>query len=532
MPSQHDPSQGHNGKQLPPPSFTPTSGRPGRPERTPAIEIGSPNTGPQPTRVAANEPPTITDSQKIVKIRRSSDLPPTVTPRSGSANKPPVRTSSYAGGSSNRTTPQQSRNENPRVGAANDQLDATRIAPAVRHEESVPSFTPRHNRTMPEPNVQGQQSSRRISGQPQQSRSITPVKSSVGSNSEHHSPNQRTPLSTIPQSVGRGTAGRSVLPGQGSGSTKRRSKKRIVGAVVAVMVALMVAWPVGLLFWANGKLNHIPALSNAPSASGTTYLIAGSDSRGEDPSNDIKGARADTIMLLHVPESGPKALISLPRDIYVPIPGHDPNKINASFSFGGAPLLVETVEELTSMKVDHYVELGFSGVEDVVDAVGGVELCLDYKVNDKESKLKWKEPGCKVVDGETALAFARMRKADPLGDIGRAERQRQVVSAVAAELQSPTELLKPQTQIDLINAGTSALAVSDGTGFVDLAKMALAFRSASSEGGITGTPPITSLNYRPGGVGSAVRLDEEATKQFFIDIAAGSLEPGEYNNLR
>lgn len=313
--------------------------------------------------------------------------------------------------------------------------------------------------------------------------------------------------------------------------SSKSSKKRIFKIVALSLVALLIAWPVGLVIWANGKLNTIEALSGAPDTDGTTYLIAGSDSRSADSGSDIKGARADTIMLLHVPKDGPTALISLPRDIYVPIPGHDSNKINASFSLGGAPLLVETVEELTNLTVDHYVELGFDGVKDVVDAVGGVELCLDYSVKDKESGLNWKA-GCHEADGKTALAFARMRKADPLGDIGRAERQRQVVSAVAKELKNPAELIKPTTQVKLIDAGTGALVVSEGSGFIDLGKMALAFLKANSEDGVTGTPPLLSLDYRPGGVGSAVQLDEEATVKFFEDIAQGNLPPGEHNSLK
>lgn len=156
-------------------------------------------------------------------------------------------------------------------------------------------------------------------------------------------------------------------------------------------------------------------------------------------------------MLLHAPEDGPTALISLPRDIYVAIPGHDSSKINAAYSWGGAPLLVDTVEELTGLTVDHYVEVGFSGVQGIVDAVGGVELCYDRDVQDKESRLDW-TAGCHMADGDQALAFARMRKADPLGDIGRAERQRQVVSAVATSLQDPAKLINPATQTKLINA--------------------------------------------------------------------------------
>ena len=332
---------------------------------------------------------------------------------------------------------------------------------------------------------------------------------------------------------GPGSGGGPSIGPQAPRPVAKPKRRRRTGLIVTlVLILALVAWPVGLGLWANGKINHIEALSGAPNTPGTTYLIAGSDSRENGPiKENVKGERADTIMLLHVPESGPSALISLPRDIYVPIPGNNSNKINAAFSFGGAPLLVKTVEGLTGMTVDHYVEIGFGGVTGLVDAVGGVELCLDYDVNDKPSKLNWKA-GCHQADGDTALAFARMRKQDPLGDIGRAMRQRQVVSAVAAKLKDPKLLLNPKSQVALIKAGTGSLRVSEDTSALDLGRLALAFRSASSKSGITGTPPIVSLNYRPGGVGSAVQLDDAGTVQFFKDIAAGNLKPGEYNGLK
>lgn len=328
------------------------------------------------------------------------------------------------------------------------------------------------------------------------------------------------------------TPGNSSSIGANGAPRRPRNKKRIAAFIAGGLVLAMIAWPVGLIIWANGKLNRVEALSGASNTTGETYLLAGSDSReGTDIGGEAPGARTDTIMLLHVPDSGPTALISLPRDIYVAIPGEQSSKINAAYSWGGAPLLVETVEELSGLTVDHYVEVGFAGVQGLVDAVGGVELCLDYDVKDKESRLDWKA-GCHPADGDTALAFARMRKADPLGDIGRAQRQRQVVGAVSESLQSPGTLLNPMTQTSLINAGTGAIVVDESSGIVDLGKLALAFRDANSDKGITGTPPIESLDYRPGGVGSAVKLDDSGTNQFFKDITDGSLEPGEYNGLK
>ena len=313
---------------------------------------------------------------------------------------------------------------------------------------------------------------------------------------------------------------------------RRKRRRRVIVSVVACLVlACLVAWPVGLIFWANGKLQHVDALSDHAATSGTTYLIAGSDSRAEtDPDSTITGARTDTIMVLHVPEQGTTSLISIPRDSYVKIPGHGSNKINAAYSYGGAPLLVETVEKLTGMKVDHYVEVGFGGVKEIVDAVGGVRLCLDYDVDDKKSHLKWKA-GCHVAGGSKALAFSRMRYSDPKGDIGRAERQRQVISAISKKLQDKSVVFKPGQQVALIKAGAAAVSVDEDAGIIDLGRLALAFRAANGDGGVTGTPPIKDLDYRPGGVGSSVQLDPDTSPQFWADVRDGRLEPGEVNGL-
>ena len=307
---------------------------------------------------------------------------------------------------------------------------------------------------------------------------------------------------------------------------------RIAALGVALLLILAIAWPVGLLIWANGKINHIEALSGASGTPGTTYLLAGSDSRADGTIGDdgTVGARTDTIMVLHVPDSGPTSLISLPRDSYVDIPGYEANKLNSAYAWGGAPLLVETVEGVTGMTVDHYVEIGFSGVETIVDAVGGVDLCLDYDVNDELSGLVW-TAGCHTADGKTALAFSRMRYSDKQGDIGRAERQRQVIGSVTSALQDKSILVKPGTQRSLISAGLDVLSVDDGTNIVDLAKMALAFRAANGPDGVTGTPPLGSLDYRPGGVGSAVQLDPERSPQFWTDIREGTTPAGVVGGL-
>jgi len=301
----------------------------------------------------------------------------------------------------------------------------------------------------------------------------------------------------------------------------RRKRRHRLRNTLLVLLVIVLGLGALTWFWIDSNLTRVEALSGAPNTPGRTYLIVGSDARKSDPDN----ARTDTIMLLHQPTSGPTALISIPRDSYVEIPGHNPNKINAAYAFGGAPLLVETVEELSGLTIDGYFEVGFQGVASVVDAVGGVELCYDRDVTDKRSKLEW-ESGCHVVDGKTALAFSRMRYSDPLGDIGRTQRQQQVVSKVTKEAFKPGVVFNPFRLHAVGNAGMDAVKVSEGTSPLGVAQAALAFRSARGDDAVTGTPPIKDMGHRVKGVGSTVLLDPEKIDRFWEKIANGEYEPG------
>jgi LCP family protein required for cell wall assembly len=293
---------------------------------------------------------------------------------------------------------------------------------------------------------------------------------------------------------------------------------------IIVLLVLVLAWPTSLALWANSKLNHVPALSGAPDTPGTTYLIAGSDARGTGGIVDeTTGARADTIMVLNVPPSGRPALMSIPRDTYVQVPGYGGQKINAAYAYGGPSLLVQTVEQLTSLTIDHYVEVGFGSLTDLVDAVGGVNLCWDQTVNDQMSGMVW-EAGCHDADGAAALAFSRMRYSDPLGDIGRGQRQRLVIAALAKKAMSPATFLWPPQQIKLVNAGTAAITVDSKTSILDIGKMMLAFRKATGPGGATGVPTIANTGYNVAGVGSTVLLDEAQAAADFAAVKAGTWE--------
>lgn len=310
---------------------------------------------------------------------------------------------------------------------------------------------------------------------------------------------------------------------------KKRRKGKIIAITAAIVLVALLAVPVGMLFWANGKLVHIPALSGAAATPGTTYLITGSDSRagqGEEVGEgEVAGQRTDTMMLLHIPDSGTTSLISLPRDTYVAnIEGHGPGKLNAAFSWGGAPLLVKTVEQITGITVDHYVEVGFGGIVDVVDAMGTVNLCVDKDSVDPMSGLNM-TAGCHDADGETALAFVRARYFDPTADIGRMARQQQFVSSLSKAVLQPSVILNPGRVTKLIDASTASLAVDDNTNIVDLGKLAMSFRDATGPEGFSGTPPISNPDYRPGKLGSTVRWDEAAAPAFFASVLDGTILP-------
>ncbi len=191
----------------------------------------------------------------------------------------------------------------------------------------------------------------------------------------------------------------------------------VVIVVALALIAARVAW-----LWndVSSQLHRVDALSGAADTPGETWLIVGSDARGGAVQDETEGARADSVMLLHKAENGQTSLTSLPRDTFVDIPEYGENKINAAYSFGGPKLLVQTVEKLSGLTVDHYVEVGMTGVSQMVDAVGGVNVCLDYDVADEDSGLVWdtSQGTCQTVDGTKALAYSRMRKSDPTGDVG------------------------------------------------------------------------------------------------------------------
>jgi LCP family protein required for cell wall assembly len=260
-------------------------------------------------------------------------------------------------------------------------------------------------------------------------------------------------------------------------------------------------------------------------STGRVYLLVGSDSRedltaeerSELGTGTASGQRTDTIMLVHVPTSGRPALISVPRDSVVDIPGHGENRVNAAFAFGGAPLLVETLEANTGVAIDDYVEIGFGGFAAIVDALGGVEMCLDSAIQDEKAHLDL-PAGCQTLDGTDALGYARARSFDPRSDLGRVERQRQLMSAISDEAVTPSTLLNPVSLTRFGLASGDALVIDEDTGPLDLLGFARAMRTISSGSGDTLTVPL-------GRVGNTVDWDDELAPQLWASLQNGTAVP-------
>ena len=307
---------------------------------------------------------------------------------------------------------------------------------------------------------------------------------------------------------------------------RRRRKGRVVLLVVGLLV---LAW-VAFLVWVPvqawnsvARVDNIPSGERPVDTSGYNYLLVGSDSRAgltkaqkkKYATGNAEGQRTDTIMLVHVSDSGGKpVMVSLPRDSYVPIPGHGSNKINAAFAIGGPKLLTETVEDVTGVHVDGYLEIGFGGFANLVDAVDGVTLCVPRDMKDKKAGIDLKK-GCQNLDGGNALGYVRSRYEDPMGDIGRAARQRQFLGALMKKVATPATVLIPWRYKQTADASAAGLAVGEQTGLMDAFRVLQAMRAVSADQGLSLSVPTADLAYRTPGGSLAVKWDTAKAKALF-----------------
>ena len=308
---------------------------------------------------------------------------------------------------------------------------------------------------------------------------------------------------------------------------KQRKQRRFGwGKRIGVLVLVLLLTALGIFWSWDAGLHRTNALKSytgrVGNTAGTNWLIVGSDSRADLTeaqkkalaTGDAAGGRTDTIMIVHT-GSKKTTLLSLPRDTYVPIPGHGRNKLNAAFAFGGASLLVQTVEEVTGLRIDHYAEIGFGGFASMVDAVGGVRICVDQAINDGNAGLNI-QAGCQKLDGAQALGYVRSRKFAN-GDLERVQHQRQFLSALLSKVASPGTLINPFKSIPLGYDAVDALTVDKGTHIWDLLSLGTALRDAGGTKGYTLTVPISGF-ANEGAVGSVVLWDRTKALQLFAAL--------------
>jgi LCP family protein required for cell wall assembly len=310
------------------------------------------------------------------------------------------------------------------------------------------------------------------------------------------------------------------------GQPGRRGRR--IALIFGVLVLVILVAIGGSYFWLNGKLNRNVALPTTTiTSAGTNWLIAGSDTRDGITRSEraslhlgAQGANAsDSLMLLHT-GTGKPVLISIPRDSYVTIPGHGQNKINAALAIGGPTLLIQTVEAATGLRIDHYMGIGFDGLANVVDQVGGVRICVTAAIPaDSYSGFKGMAAGCHNLSGTQAIAFVRDRHSFATSDLQRIQDQRAFLQALLSKATSPGVYLNPFTALPFGSSAASSVSVDKGASLYDMLQVAFALRGPES-----GTVPIANANY-PTSAGDAVLWNRTQALALFNALKAGKAVP-------
>lgn len=248
-------------------------------------------------------------------------------------------------------------------------------------------------------------------------------------------------------------AGSTAGPAENAGKGPRRAAKRPIRKWLMVLVGLLVLMLAGVGYYVGQAIFALsriqrddtlnPTYTGRPVDPGeqtgtpVNLVLMGSDSRGSDR------GRSDTLIVAHLSGDRRKVyLISFPRDMYVEIPGHGKNKINAAYAFGGVPLTVQTLEQLLGVRMSHQVLTDFEGFIGLTDKIGGVTIFNDTATVSNGFTFPRGEI---TISGAEALAYVRERHQLAGGDLDRAARQRQVVRAIAAKLMKPSVMANPVT---------------------------------------------------------------------------------------
>jgi LCP family protein required for cell wall assembly len=282
---------------------------------------------------------------------------------------------------------------------------------------------------------------------------------------------------------------------------RRRRGLRWAAAIVAVVVLVAGGTVVFLYERFQGNIhkenverqlgpNRPPKLNKS-----MNILLLGSDSREGDNkaywSPDISGERSDTTILLHLsPNRDRVVAVSFPRDSMVQVPQCEKKNgqkvpaffgmINAAFAYAGASCTWKTIESTTDIHIDHYVKIDFTGFKRVVDALGGVEICVPHAVNDPRANLSLRA-GRQVVKGNEALGYVRTRYGLGDGsDLERIQRQQKFMASVVNKATSGSMLTDPAKVYRFLNAVTKSIATDDKLSVSAMRKLATSMRGISA----------------------------------------------------
>ncbi len=305
----------------------------------------------------------------------------------------------------------------------------------------------------------------------------------------------------------------------------RRQRTVIVACTLLSIVVLLVAtgtWALG--GYINSHVARVSAgTAPAPSTGPLNILVAGVDRRtGLTRAQQLQlhvgrvaSSNSDTLMVVHVAaDHRSVSVVSLPRDSWVNIPGHGMNKINAAFGLGGPKLMVQTVEQNTGLVINDYAEINFLGFVKIVNALGGVNICLPTAVDDPYSGLHM-SAGKHHVNGIQALMFARDRHSFALSDFQRISDQQQLLSSLLHEAISSGTLTNPVRLSSFLHAALSAIRVDQNLNVTSLADE---LRTVPPNQVTFTTVPIKNMNYTTPTGESAVLWDTAAASTLFNRI--------------
>lgn len=283
------------------------------------------------------------------------------------------------------------------------------------------------------------------------------------------------------------------------------------------------------------RVDPFKDMKNRPRAGhGMNVLLVGTDGRDKITEQErheyhLGGAPChctDTIMIVHVSEDRERAsVVSLPRDSYAETPEHvdettgerhgpHPIKINAAYAEGGPNLTVRTVESMTHVKIDHYLEIDFTSFMKTVDVLGGVKICTAEPLKDSYTGLDL-PAGTHTLMGGQALQYVRSRHVDGASDLGRMKRQQRFLAALIERATSSGVLLNPMKFRDVTRAVLGSVRADKGFGTDELLDLGRAMRNFSPSSSEFTTVPIGQMGYVVKGIGSTLRWDEaKATKLF------------------